>query len=368
MDKKKISIQKKPKENDDLSVYGFESLWNKEAIRPAIKDSKKRKEMPKFFLDKIEIHPAAKCNLHCNFCHWSKLHFKNKENLQKNILKKNVFESIRRDMPDENPLIILSGIYSEPLVHPEIINIINTIGKNQFRFGLYTNGLLMTEEIMDSILESAAKTKLNKPSYVSFNVSANVSANSFGKSLIPTIKKLAKKRKLSHQEKTLHINTPIVVAPGEHDYNTLCHIIESLQEAGVDNIRLTTSWYNPEPNKTKTQNNPTLKNLEKLEKKYSKKVKIRIRNIYNSKNFNHCFAMTSAMTIDPTGNVYPCAETANPIFSKSSYGNIYQNKISKIWKGEKHKKLFTSLNPKNNKCACCPSDNKFNKFCNSCKD
>lgn len=360
----KYQIERNPREGDDKSAYGFVDLWDENSIEEAIKQARVKNNPPRFILSRIEIHPSGECNLNCKFCYGKKLAPKKKENLSLEAIYK-MFEDIRKDMPDEEPFIILSGLYSEPLTHPSIKEILKKLGDYKFRFALYSNGLLIDEEIINIVLESASKSKMPKPCYISFNISSALENKNFG-AILKTIKKLDNKRK-NYEKHILDINAPIIVFPEQKNFNYLKKIISKLDKAGADNIRLSFPLTKRNGKQIKNykqisdkEYKRTIWVFEKLKKEFKK---IKIRYIEKSGTCDKCFAMAMSLTVDSRGDIYPCPEVASLLYKRLSYGNIVKEKISDVWRSEKHLEMFKSLNPKKEKCVCCPIDKKFNKLC-----
>lgn len=358
----KYPIERPPKEDDDKSAYGFKDLWDENSISNAIKESRPEQTIPNFILSKLEIHPAGNCDLNCNFCYGKKLAPKKRTNLSLRAID-NLLVDIRKNMPDEEPFIVLSGLYSEPLTHPNIKEILKKLGGYGFRFALYTNGLLIDEELINILLESATKSNLPKPSYISFNISAALENKKF-EEILSIIKKLSQKRTKEHK---LEINVPIIVFSEQRNYNVLKKIVDKLSEAGVDNIRLSFPLQYRVPGENKNYKPISRKNykktmeiFEKLKKEFEK---VKIRYIQEPEGCCKCFAMSMALTIDSNGEVYPCPETASQFYKRFSCGNIVKKRFSDIWHNKKHKNLFNSFNPKIEKCVCCPIDGKFNDLC-----
>ena len=105
-----------------------------------------------------------------------------------------------------------------------------------------------------------------------------------------------------------------------------------------------------------------MKIIQNLKKSFPEKVRIRYPETSNKTN--KCFAMTKSLTISSEGDVYTCPEVACHLFkNRLCYGNVFEDKISNIWHGKKYFKLFKSLNPKKEKCICCPIDKQFNVLC-----
>lgn len=341
--------------------YHYDKVWVVDTIKKTILKAEKEQNIPKFKLDKIEIHPSGLCNLNCSFCYGKNVAPKVRKMLSPEIIEKKVLKDIRENLPEENPLIILAGMYSEPLMHPKINEIIRLFGKYKFRFGLYTNGLLINDTIIKSLIYSAKQTK---HCYVSFNITASLVTDNFYENLLPAIKKLVEENK--KEKSPLVINTPIMAIGGKCDYDTIHNVINELNKAKVDNIRLSFPWtptkdvkvYDEEFLSEKDYRGvvDTFKNVTE----HFPNVKIRYPSM---KPYDRCFAMTHSIDISAEGDVYPCPQVCSPFFKRFSMGSLLTHKFSEIWQSKAHNKLFDTLDPRKVNCICCPDDEEFNRLC-----
>ena len=363
MKSKIYHIERNLRESDDKSAYGFLSRLDKNSIKEAIETS--HPKMPKFSLSKIEIHPAGFCNLKCTFCYGKKLAPQKRKNLSAKAII-GVLRDIRQNLPGEDPLIILSGLYSDPLTHPDIKEIIKSLGDYKFRFGIYTNGLLMNSSLIKIIIASANKSISPKSSYISINIAASLVSHKF-QQLLQIIKNLSgKNNQISGR---LDINTPLVLPKKSFNYDSLFNVIREIDLAGADNIRLSLPWIQHNRKLIEKQVSLSKKDYEKsinffheMERHFKK---VRVREPQNLGRFSRCYAMAMSFSISPEGDVYPCPETSSPLFKKEfSFGNVYEKRISKIWGSKKHLKVFNNISPSSSRCLCCPVNGEFNFLCN----
>ena len=362
----RYSIERVPGASEDKSGYGFKYLWDVESIEQAIINAHEKSDIPCFYLSKIEIHPASKCNLSCDHC-YGKLLARGGADLSKGDIEK-LFLDIRKNMPNEDPLIIYSGLYSDPLTNREIREIIDLTGKYHFRFAIYTNGLLMDDELIDSLLQASLRSNGVKPSYLAFNITGACNAKKFDLQF-SIIKKLLYKRREFGAEDKLQINAPILGVSELKNYSFLSKIITRLSHMGVDNIRLSLPWPCHSINGadesyiSEKESAKLIHIFERIKRKFPNK--IRIRYPQKQGKFSCCYAMMMSLSINSIGDVFPCPETSSSLLkNKFSYGNIKKNKISAIWHGKKHKQLITRINHDKDKCSCCPVHEEFNELCN----
>jgi radical SAM protein with 4Fe4S-binding SPASM domain len=144
---------------------------------------------------------------------------------------------------------------------------------------------------------------------------------------------------------------------------------EKLLEIGVDNIRYSFPWA-PLNSKAIEEYKfleteeyiEALGLIEQLMQRNPEKVKKRMPNI---RPFDHCFVTSMSMAVSPEGDVFPCPEVCSPIFKSKglSFGSVLTERLSQIWRGQKHLKVFKEFDPRTVKCVCCPIDCDFNATC-----
>jgi len=320
----------------------FLDSWNVNDLERIFKESEKNRELPKMKLDKIEVHLTNWCNLNCSFCYGMKSQPKIKEPLKTEYLNE-MFKSVLKI----NPFIIYSGMYNEPLTHPEFSNIIKNTGKYGYRFGLYTNGFLMNDKIAENIVSAGKSNMTLKPSYVTFNIGASIDINKTNYQ-ISKIKTLTEKI----TDDSLVINATFLMVGDKTSYSDLEEIVLKLKGAKVDNIRIGTPW--------KEQNTGPIKGLNTL-LQLQKNEGIDIR---YGRNYKRCYTMAQSLAINSKGDVFPCPAICGEEFKNEfSFGNIYKEDIKDIWYGKRRKDLYFGLDPRKTSCKCCPVDDRFNNYC-----
>ncbi|MBI4685487.1 MAG: SPASM domain-containing protein [Nitrospirae bacterium] len=321
-------------------------------------------------MDKVEIHPSGQCQLRCPFCYGLDLAPQHRTNLPVGIIETNILRDLREapELKDEEPLIVFAGMYGEPLLYPDIRRAISIVGELQFRFGIYTNGLSLDDDLCHILVTSANKCKKTlKPIYISFNITASVITDRLYEDLLPKIEKLSKIR--NKENSSLQINAPIGIVKECCRDAVLRPMQDKLLDMGVDNIRYSFPWAPLDSSAIQDyqfieteEYRDTLAIIKQLERSDPKRVKKRMPNI---RPFDHCFAMSMSIAISPEGDVFPCPEVCSPIFKNKglSFGSIINQRLSQIWQSRKHMQTFQSFDPRTIKCVCCPVDFDFNTTC-----
>ncbi len=348
----------------------FRESWDMQTVREEIIRAKQAKNMPEFELNKVELHITGACNLKCGFC-YGRTVVPERRNARLEVPEvRTVLQDIRDNMAETEPLVVLAGLFGEPLMHPRhIIPILDQIGERQFRFGVYTNGLRLTDDIADAILRNARRNRVgNPPSYISFNVTAMLDEENtldepdndkLRRDQLATICRFCQRRS---EEDSFVVNASLLALPDRIDYE---RIVKDLDAAGVDNIRLSFPWLpQTDPRRrvlgglAKDEFEETTKRFNHLRNEYPEKVSVRLP----SRGLRHCFVMTQSLAISPEGDVYPCPEVCSPHFAQTHrYGSILKDPISEIWGGEKRMAMFHGLSPDEVGCECCHVDRELNE-------
>ena len=95
---------------------------------------------------KIFLELTNSCNLKCKMCPRGSDSVKNP-----GFMSKGVFEKVIPYLKTTN-YVCLSG-FGESLLHPEFLNILKIIKSNGCKTQIYTNGLLLTKEMADAIVD-----------------------------------------------------------------------------------------------------------------------------------------------------------------------------------------------------------------------
>lgn len=346
--------------NNNLSKKGYPYAagiihWDMEAVRSNIRKAERSNSLPDFGLKRVELHPTSVCQYKCPFCYGTNFKCKQKIDLSLDAIENNIFKSIKNNkkLSKDDPIIIIAGLYSEPLAHHDILGLIKLLGKYNFRFGIYTNGGFLNNEITRAICESAKQSGGNRLSYVSFNIMAAIAHGQYN-SIEEKIKSFIKTRNVMNAP--VQVNIPILV-DGSLSGNDLKKFQKKLLQIGVDKIRYSL------PQIPVSNNRIDVKNIKLIDAlKNESKENIFIRSI-SGKQFDRCYILANTVSIDHAGAVYPCSQTCSDCFGGLSYGSIKKQKLAKIWGSKEHKKLFRNFGKIPTYCRCNLSDGQFNAAC-----
>lgn len=113
----------------------------------------KRKD--EHYLRQLFWECTLKCNLHCQHCGSDC----KSDNLQKDMSLfhfERVLDEIKEHMPSKDILVITTG--GEPLIRKDIVDCGKAITEREFMWGMVSNGMLLTLEKLDELIDVGLKT------------------------------------------------------------------------------------------------------------------------------------------------------------------------------------------------------------------
>ena len=156
--------------------------------------------------------PIRRCNLSCAYCN-------EYDDYSKPVPLETMFERVDQLAALGTTIVTLSG--GEPLLHPELDQIIARVRRHRIIAGLITNGYLLTAERIQ---------KLNRAGLEHLQISIdNVNPDEVSKK---SLKVLDKKLQLLAEHAEFHVNINSVVGGGIHDPNDALTVGRRATELG----------------------------------------------------------------------------------------------------------------------------------------
>lgn len=292
--------------------------------------------------------PTFRCCYRCSFCG-----FYGPGGATPNISKemslgeiKTMWKKIQKEYPFVSYYVSITG--GEPLARPDFIEIIKILRECQFIYGITTNGYLLTEKIADEI-KNCVKVNISLHGLKDMHDKTVNVPGAFDK-VTANIKML--------KEKGIDVMINCVIT--NENIDELQKMKELADELGTGIRFQHLEFLSPETAaahcKFMTDKlggaYPVKYGTYKLTDESIVKAKkfiednpnqvyepdgIDVDKYYNDPNWSrkpHCLFPWGVARIDPYGNVYPCVDYV--------YGNLKEQTLRQIWKGEKAKK-FRSL-------------------------
>lgn len=324
---------------------------------------------------------TEKCNFNCPMCHVVNSRLKNLNQISLKTIKKIADEGYKYGVSFQ-----LSG--GEPLMHPEIINIIKYLHQKKIPTSLVTNGLLLekyAKEIVDSGLDFLA-ISLDGPDEATQYKRGYVK-NSFDQ-IIKGIKKIVKLRG-NNQFPNIRIAT-VITKSNLHNFDQIYPVIEKLK---VDQWSISHFFYYFDQikcdqqkfyQKYKTGNDIWGQDLKSNKEYFNQAerelLKTKIKNISSIKNNQLIISINNKIDIDQyyTGKkpskTSKCTSPFQQVFLRGNgdveichgfiAGNIHQKSLTEIWKSpsvDRFRKIFLKLKTIPACFRCCALDIKFTK-------
>lgn len=334
------NINKKALENKNFELVKFndgygvftqdEWYWVKDEEKEELKEKATRIFEGKFFDSfgwyalspiELEIEVNRSCNLRCIHC-W------NESGLDKNVLEKNlIIELIEEFREGGGQRLLITG--GEPLLYSNLEDILNFANKEKItRLELITNGTLIDKD--------TAKMLSRYLKYVNVSIYGHSGRihdkitgvkNSFSRTIEGIL-----------NLKNYNVSSVLYFTVMEENFDSIPYMFQLAKELGIGAIRF--NPVNP-VGRAKNQRSMNLEGkilLSKYLQKLSKRTGIKLitselnREEYemrDSYKFYGCNALRTLVYITNKGEVLPCS------LLSESVGNIYNQKLTRIWKGKK---------------------------------
>ena len=266
---------------------------------------------------KIYIEITNNCNLRCSFC--------SKVNRKSRYMSLTEFNKILNKIKDYTNYIYLH-VKGEPLLHPDIIKMINLAEEYSIKINLTTNGTLFSKY-------AKALGNCRNLNKINFSLHSENNAENYLEDIFKNIEYLSEKTTVVYRLWTLNNNkldeksTKIVNKIMQY-YNLSTEIVEKIKNE--KNIKIKSTIYVDKNNYFEW---PTINNY---------------------KSTGYCFALKTHIAILADGTVVPCCLDSDGIIN---LGNIFEDEIEDIINSDRYKSIKKSFQDKK------PCE----KLCKSCK-
>ncbi len=298
----------------------------------------------------VEIAITNKCNHKCVFCglDWVP---RTKEDLDTKILL-NAFP----DMAEHGVKSITLSAESEPTLHKDLVEIVQSAKKSGLDVAMATNGERFTLEKIEQTLPYLTwmRYSIDAATPKTHSKVHGTSIKSFQR-IIDNVKYSADFKKKNDLPVT--IGTQIVVI--KDNFDEVEKLAEMMGEIGVDNLQVKPYSHHPCSNLPDISFDLSKSKLKDKLEKYDYVIYRKEAIRHNKKKiYDQCYSLPFYCLIDARGNVMPC----NMFYNDSSliYGNLYDanGSFSKIWESEKRKEVIAKVGSMQlDKCrnACVPA-------------
>jgi len=286
----------------------------------------------------LELSPSGACQHRCLFCSFDFMKYQNRF-LDTRMLKERISEFAELGVKS----IQFAG-EGEPLLHPDIAEIIRHTSNAGIDVGISTNGVLLSERMNLQILPHCTwiKVSFNAGTPETYALVNGTSSDDF-EEVINNLISLVNIRKQKKFSCTLGIQM-VVLPENENEISGLAMIAKN---TGLDYIVFKPYSHNPHTKSNRYKNLKLAPNWNDVRSLQSDSFKIDIREqTFDKVNevkrpFKQCLALPFWGYIDAGGGVWGCYRHLND--DRFCYGNICQNTFEEIWNGKKRKKSLKMM-------------------------
>ena len=280
-----------------------------------------------------EISPAGTCNHRCIYCALDFMEYQTRF-LDSRVLKERLSEMASCGLKS----IMYAG-EGEPLLHKEIVDIINHTKQTGIDVAITTNGVLFREDIIESTLENITwiKVSINGGTKETYAKIHKTNPESFER-VISNMSYAAKIKRERGYKCTLGMQ--LILLPENSEEIKL--LAQRAKDIGMDYLVI--KPYSQHPS-SRTNKYKEIKYSDYFylsdelnsfkDDKFSVIFRMNTMEKWDEKKrtYRHCLALPFWSYIDAGGTVWGCSIYLND--ENFSYGNIYKNSFREIWEGEK---------------------------------
>ncbi len=289
----------------------------------------------------LSVEPSGHCQLKCPECPTGMAVLKREKGTM-------TIDDFNKIISETASYIIYLNLYfqGEPLLHPQIATMVNTASQKGIFTNISTNGLLLTENLCRSLVNSGlsriviSMDGLSQEVYEKYRRGGNVETVKQG------ILNLIKVR-----QETGHKNPLIVVQflAFRHNLHETKAVKQWCQEVGVDKTEIKTAQVND------FGDGSVVPSEKKSRYKFLKNGSLKLK----GRPHNHCWRQWSSVVVAWNGQTAPCCYDKDIQFP---LGNISSNTLNEIWENSEMK-LFRQQIIKNRSeidmCKNCPEGRNF---------
>lgn len=316
----------------------------------------------------IELHTGLNCDLYrCPHCYG----FGQAAGTRQTASAQDIVRALD-DLPTRRTTIILSGITTDPMTHPEAAEIIRAIRLRGFSLGVYTKGIRLDEDARKALIEPVAAPG---KTWITLSIDATTAENYILRHNIPPAARdgatgtlgadyfklmCSNLTALRRERDAVQSSTEIRAAFLLFDDGDMIGEVReavTLFSPLVDMMRFALPQIRNDgelPGKLPTGAAEFLAAIDQ-EHAGNDAVRVLVETASPQRNntFSRCYAQRYQITIDRSGDVFPCPQVAVHPYRHLAVGNIRTATLRSILQGEKRKKLFNLDVDSEMKCRIC---------------
>lgn len=300
-------------------------------------------------LMQLELHPGLNCGLYrCKYC------FGHGQALNPGRhLAAEEYEVIAESLGRLRPTVIVSGVATDPLTHPDAAGVLRAFRRRGFSLGLYAKGHNLNEDVRQALVDGPGECFVTisvdagtQEDYVRVHDMAPTSnaklasASSF-ESILANLRAMYA---LKHRVKPeLKLRVSILVFEGMARPGKLAQAVHLLEQ-DVDLIRVAFAQDRNDGHRHEALPAGRARLLASFVEEFAGHPKVKIlTNTHSptrSTSFARCVVQRTQVTIDKSGNVFPCPQVALAPYQNLMIGNVRELPLPVILASDRRKEMF----------------------------
>lgn len=286
----------------------------------------------------VEMSPAGACNHRCRFCGKDYLGYQNRN------LKWEMLEPCLKEMGEFGVRSIMHAGEGEPLLHPEIAQIVATGKAAGIDQAVNTNGVLLKGEKAEVLLEHCEWIRISlDAASADVHADLHVTQERDFPRIIENLRAAVKLREEMHSNCVIGIQM-VLLPENRHQPRQLA---ELARDIGVD--YLTIKPYSQQPHGVKHdykdvnyENDLRLADELAEYNTHNFNVVVRVHAMQKwdeaERTYHRCSAMNFWTYIDAGGTIWGCNEHVGD--ERFHLGNLYEQSFGEIWNGEHRRRMM----------------------------
>ncbi len=299
----------------------------------------------------IELHPGLHCDRYqCPHCFGH-----GQRPLAGRVLAAEEIAAALDEVAHCDPLIVMSGVTTEPLTHPEAAAVINAIRARKLRLGLYTKGLRFDGACADALLQGEAECfvtfsldAFNAADYQTLHAikpgGAGRGEGTPGEAYFDRVRANIRALYAAKRRRGHHTQVRIAILLfRENITGDLEADLQPLTEM-ADLVRIAVAQDRNDGARVPNLPEEREALLKGLASRFEGHPKIRVLADtavpVRAANFTRCHTQRFQVTIDKSGNLYPCPQVAVSPYGHLAYGNLRSGALVDLLRSPERRGLF----------------------------
>lgn len=305
----------------------------------------------------VRVKPINRCCHDCSFCVYNKENSNMHDTMDRaDVLSKEKLFEILNDFKDMGVKALTYSGGGEPLMHPNIVDVLNKTKENNIDLSILTNGQLLKGERADALKDARwVRVSMDYCTPEQFVASRGGTEKMFN----DVIDNIYKFSDIKNPDCDLSVNFIIT----KENYKNILLATKLLKDAGVDNVRFSPVWLIDYV----SYHQPLIQEVKQsltLARSFESET-FKVYDSYNitpeaiNRKYTKCFIMQTIPVIGADYNVYTCHNKSYT--EEACIGSIKDQSFKQLWFSEKTKKFFDTYNPQVH-CKCQCANDKKNLF------